>query len=118
MSFARTYFLDQLSDHELDALLSRREDFFLENVVDMDGTLQRAQAAIAQAGLTSRFLHEPANPFFNLRHDAIGAVPLIGPLWALGLGALRLSRPGADVTLKQTAEQSVSVIFSRKAHAA
>ena len=40
MSFARTYFLNQLSDHELDALLSRREDFFLENVVDMDGTLQ------------------------------------------------------------------------------
>jgi hypothetical protein len=36
----------------------------------------------------------------------------------LGLGALRLGRPGADVTLKQTAEQSVSVIFSRKTRGA
>lgn len=114
MSFARTYFLNTLSDDQLDALLGRREDFFLENVVDMAGTLQRAQAVIAQAGLTCRYLHEPANPFLNLHHDIIGAIPLIGPLWVLGLGALKLGRPGADVTLKQTAEQSVSVMFSRK----
>ncbi|MGE8450384.1 MAG: hypothetical protein ACN6OP_07100 [Pseudomonadales bacterium] len=118
MSFARTYFLNTLSDEELDGLLGRREDFFLENVGDMEGTLQRAQALIAQAGLSSRLLHEPANPFFNLRHDVIGAIPLIGPLWVLGLGALRLGRPSADVTLKQTAEQSLSVIFSRRTRAA
>jgi hypothetical protein len=114
MSFARTYFLNTLSDDQLAALLGRREDFFLENVVDMTATVQRAQAVIAQAGLTSRYLQEPANPFLNLHHNILGAIPLIGPLWVLGLGALRLGRPGADVTLKQTAEQSVSVIFSRK----
>jgi hypothetical protein len=114
MSFARTYFLNTLSDDQLDALLGQHEDFFLENVVDMTGTVQRAQAVIAQAGLTSRYQQEPANPFLNLHHDIIGAIPLIGPLWVLGLGALRLGRPGADVTLKQTAEQSVSVMFSRK----
>jgi hypothetical protein len=114
MSFARTYFLNTLSDDQLAALLGRREDFFLENVVDMTATVQRAQAVIAQAGLTSRSLQEPANPFLNLHHNILGAIPLIGPLWVLGLGALRLGRPGADVTLKQTAEQSVSVIFSRK----
>jgi hypothetical protein len=118
MSFARTYFLNTLSDDQLAALLGRREDFFLENVVDMTATVQRAQAVIAQAGLTSRYLHEPANPFLNLHHNIISAIPLIGPLWVLGLGALRLGRPGADVTLKQTAEQSVSVIFSRKTRGA
>lgn len=118
MSFARTYFLNTLSDDQLAALLGRREDFFLENVVDMTATVQRAQAVIAQAGLTSRYLQEPANPFLNLHHNIIGAIPLIGPLWVLGLGALRLGRPGADVTLKQTAEQSVSVIFSRKTRGA
>jgi hypothetical protein len=118
MSFARTYFLNTLSDDQLAALLGRREDFFLENVVDMTATVQRAQAVIAQAGLTSRYLQEPANPFLNLHHNILGAIPLIGPLWVLGLGALRLGRPGADVTLKQTAEQSVSVIFSRKTRGA
>jgi hypothetical protein len=118
MSFARTYFLNTLSDDQLAALLGRREDFFLENVVDMTATVQRAQAVIAQAGLTSRYLQEPANPFLNLHHNIIGAIPLIGPLWVLGLGALRLGRPGADVTLKQTAEQSVSVMFSRKTRGA
>ncbi|MDH2053472.1 hypothetical protein [Achromobacter marplatensis] len=108
MSFARTYFLNTLSDDQLAALLGRREDFFLENVVDMTGTVQRAQAVIAQAGLTSRYLQEPANPFLNLHHDIIGAIPLIGPLWVLGLGALRLGRPGADVTLKQTARVTLT----------
>jgi hypothetical protein len=118
MSFARTYFLNTLSDDQLAALLGRREDFFLENVVDMTGTVQHAQAVIAQAGLTSRYLQEPANPFLNLHHGIIGAIPLIGPLWVLGLGALRLGRAGPDVTLKQTAEQSVSVMFSRKTRGA
>lgn len=113
MPFARTYFMNTLSDDELQSLLRKREDFFLENVIERDRTLQRVQAMIAAAGLSSRFVSEPANPFVNLRHGVISAIPLIGPLWVLGLAAIQLGRPSADVTLKQTAEQSVSVIFSR-----
>ncbi|WP_183014757.1 hypothetical protein [Achromobacter sp. UMC46] len=105
--------MNTLSDDELRSLLGKREDFFLENVIEMARTLQHAQAMIAADGLTSRFVHEPANPFVNLHHGVIGAIPVIGPLWLLGWGAIRLGRPGADVTFKQTAEQSVSVIFSR-----
>lgn len=110
--------MNTLGDDELRSLLGRREDFFLENVADMDRTLQRAQAMIAGNGLTSRFVHEPSNPFVNLHHNIIGAVPIIGALWVMGLAAIRLGRPAADVTLKQTAGQSVSVIFSRKSRRA
>ncbi|MFY0480536.1 hypothetical protein [Achromobacter marplatensis] len=115
MPILRTYFMNRLGDDELQSLLSKRDHFFLENVLDMDRTLQHAQATIAKAGLTSRFVDEPANPFLHLRHDIIGAIPLIGPLWVLGLSAIRLGRPAADVTFKRTAAQSLSVIFSRKA---
>lgn len=118
MPFVRTYFMNKLSDDELESLLGKREDFFLENVIEMDRTLQRVQAMIATGGLTSRFVSQPANPFVNMHHGVIGAIPVIGPLWVLGLAAIQLGRPSADVTLKQTAEQSVSVIFSRKSRRA
>lgn len=115
MPILRTYFMNRLSDDELQSLLGKRDNFFLENVLNMDRTLQYAQATIVQAGLTSRFVDEPANPFAHLRHDILGAIPLIGPLWVLGLSALRLGQPAADVTIKRTAAQSISVIFSRNA---
>ncbi|MDR6603790.1 hypothetical protein J2732_004811 [Achromobacter deleyi] len=115
MPILRTYFMNRLSDDELQSLLGKRDNFFLENVLNMDRTLQYAQATIAKAGLTSRVVDEPANPFAHLRHDILGAIPLIGPLWVLGLSALRLGQPAADVTLKRTAAQSISVIFSRNA---
>lgn len=114
MPYPHTYFMDRLSDDELRSLFGRREDFFLENVADMDATLRLAQDAIAQAGLTSRVLYESANPFYNLRYEAIGAIPLLGPLFLTALSAARLFRPGADVTLKQTAAQAFSVSYSRK----
>lgn len=118
MSLARTYFMNTLSDDELRSLLARREDFFLENVVDMDRTLQRAQTLIAGNGLTSRFVHDPANPPAKLSQGIMDAIPVLGALWVMGRVAIRLGRPAADVTLKQTAGQSVSVIFSRKSRRA
>lgn len=112
MSYAHTYYMHRLSDDELRALLGRRKDFFLENVADMDATLRLAQAAIAGEGLSSRVLYEPANPYCNVGYEIIGAIPFLGPLWLTARSAIRLLLPRADVTLKQTAAQALSVTYA------
>lgn len=114
MPLSRTYFVNRMNEGELAALLNARKDFFLENVSDMDSTLQAAYAWLAQAGLTHRYLSAPSNPFANVPSQMIATIPLIGSLWVLCLAAASLGRTSADVTFKQTANQSLSVVFARK----
>ncbi|CAB3685059.1 hypothetical protein [Achromobacter pestifer] len=114
MTLSRTYFLNRMNEGDLAALLSARKDFFLENVSDMNGTLQMAYAWLAHAGLTHRYLNAPSNPFASVPSQMIAAIPLLGSLWVLCLAAASLGRANADVTFKQTADQSLSVVFARK----
>ncbi|HCQ45273.1 MAG TPA: hypothetical protein DIW53_00160 [Achromobacter sp.] len=124
MPFAHTYFMNQISEAQFAQLLSNalfdKQNFYMENVHDMEATLLRAGALVAQAGLKSRVVDRPSNPFPSLHHSAISSIPIIGLVWTAAMAmmaVMSVGRPTADVTFVRTADHSLSVVFSRKMRA-
>ncbi len=115
MPIARTYYFNRTRDDELAALLGKREDFFLENVDDLNDVTQRIQSLLAQAGLSSRVALTPLNGPATFADIGFPMVPVIGWLWAVVRGASRLVQPHGDVTLRVTSNTSISVVFSPSA---
>ena len=115
MSIARTYYFNRMHDDELIALLGKREDFFLENVDDLNGATQRIQSLLAQAGLSSRVELTPLNGPATFADMGFPMVPVIGWLWAMVRGASQLAQPHGDITLRATSNTSISVAFSPSA---
>lgn len=121
MPFARTYYMNEISEAQFAQLLSSalfdKQNFYMENVHDMEATLLRAGELVAQAGLKSRVVNRPSNPFTSLHHSAIASIPVIGLIWTAAMAVMAVmsvARPSADVTFVRTADHSLSVVFSRK----
>ncbi|MBB1626467.1 hypothetical protein [Achromobacter sp. UMC71] len=112
MPIARTYYFNDMRDGELAALLGKREDFFLENVDNLNDVTQRIQSLLAQAGLSSRVEITPLNGPATFADIGFPMVPIIGWLWAMVCGASRLVQPRGDVTLRATSNTSITVAFS------
>lgn len=113
MTVARTYFFNRTSSEELADLCGRREDFFLENVDELNPALARIQALLGANGLSSAVEHAPLNPSTGLGDLLSAAVPAIGLMSGLVQAAGWAMRPASDVTLRVTSETSVSVAFAR-----
>ena len=117
MTVARTYFFNRMDGDELARLCNAREDFFLENVDDLEPAIGRLQAMLGNAGLRSAVEHAPLNPAPGLGDLASAAVPALGLIWASARLLGFAVRPRADATLRLTSNTSISVVFSRSPNA-
>lgn len=117
MTLARTYFFNRTSSATLAELCSRREDFFLENVDDLNSAVTGIQAMLSAKGMSSAVEHAPLNPPVGWGDLLSATVPAIGLLSGLASGLARVigsaTSPSIDVTLRLTSATSLSVIFAK-----
>ncbi len=117
MTLTRTYLFNRTSSEMLAELCSRQEDFFLENVDDLNSAVAGIQAMLSAKGLSSEVEHAPLNSPAGWGDLLSATVPAIGLLSGLASGLARVvgsaTGPSIDVTLRLTSATSFSVIFAR-----
>jgi len=96
---ARTYFQNRLPPGELARILDARERFFLENVSDMDETVEAIQAHCQEHGLTSRVSRQPYVPALSARDLLLLAPTWLNVMAATLWSASILGAPQADLTV-------------------
>lgn len=113
MQVARTYFFSRMDGDELAGLCDAKEDFFLENIDDLELAVARLQAALGNAGMSSAVERAPLNPAPGVGDLVSLAAPLLGLIWSSTSALGSAARPQADATLRLTSNTSMSVMFSR-----
>lgn len=116
MTVTRTYFFNRLTSDALADLCGKQENFFLENVDDLNSVVARMQAMLSAQGLTSAVEHAPLNPPAGWGDLLSAVAPAISLASSLAMGLSRgyagATRPTIDVTLRLTSATSLSVVFA------
>ncbi len=113
MTVARTYFFNRMADNELAGLCGAKDDFFLENIDDLESAVARIRAMLKQAGMRSEVEHAPLNAAPGIGDLLSAVAPAVGLIWASVRALESTGHPRADATLRVTSNSSLSVVFSR-----